>query len=204
MLPVDMDYQKRMRMIYLVLAAPDGRHGAALIFSLSLSALLGTSALYHRVNWSEKHRMWFRRLDRTMIFVLIAGTYAPFGMLIFQGWLNEVVFWSLWGFVGLGFLLNVVWAGAPKWLRASLYVLVGWFGVPMLPMLFSKTGIWCAGLLLAGGIAYTVGAVFYALKKPNIVPQVFGYHELFHSFVLLGAVLHGVDIAVFVLPYAIE
>ena len=161
-----------------------------LVYSLGLSALLGTSALYHRINWSEQPRMQMRRLDRTMIFVLIASTYTPFGVLAFDGDKNRFVLWALWIFVAIGFVINFLWGKAPKWLIASLYIGVGWLVALMLPEYQSQTGPTISGLMLAGGISYTVGAVFYALKRPNLVPFVFGYHELFHSFVLLGAAAH--------------
>lgn len=169
-----------------------------IIYALSLSALLGTSALYHRVNWSERKRQWMRSIDRAMILVLIVGTYTPFGMCVFSGPTNDYVFVFLWISVAVGFVLNVLWSGAPKWLRAGLYVVVSWVGILMLPQLFDRAGAACAWLVLGGGVVYTVGAVFYALKKPNLIPGVFGYHELFHGFVLIGALLHYLAIAFYV------
>ena len=168
----------------------DGEFWPILIYCLGLSALLGTSALYHRIDWPEAKRLRMRRLDRTMIFVLIATTYTPFGLLAFTGSKNIFVLRALWSSVFVGFVLNFLWANAPKWLIASLYVMVGWLVALMLPEYYQQTGSTIAGLMLAGGISYTVGAVFYAFKGPNLVPGVFGYHELFHAFVLLGAGFH--------------
>ena len=180
------------------LANQAGRLVPGIVYALSLSALLGTSALYHRVNWSDKKRQWMRNLDRTMILIMITGSYTPFGMCVFSGARNDAVFLALWIAVLVGFVLNVLWSGAPKWLRASLFVVVSWTGVLMVPQLIEKTGMVCTSLVIGGGLVYTVGAVFYALKKPNLIPGIFGYHELFHGFVLIGAFMHYLAIALFV------
>ena len=172
------------------LADGGGDFWPILVYCIGLSALLGTSALYHRIDWPEDKRMRMRRLDRTMIFVLIATTYTPFGVLAFTGSKNTFVLRALWGAVLVGFVLNFLWVKAPKWLIASLYVIVGWLVALMLPEYHQQTGSTIAGLMLAGGISYTVGAAFYAFKGPNLVPGVFGYHELFHLFVLIGAGFH--------------
>ena len=169
-----------------------------LIYCLGLSALLGTSTLYHRIDWSEKKRVQMRRLDHTMIFVLIATSYTPFGVLAFQGDKNSFVLYALWFFVVAGFVINVLWGKAPKWVTASLYVFVGWLVALMFPEFYHQTGIIIFSLMLAGGISYTVGAIFYALKRPNLIPGVFGYHEMFHSLVLIGAAFHYASIYILI------
>ena len=171
-----------------------------LLYCFSLSGMLGVSALYHRINWSESKRLLMRRLDRTMIFVLIAGSYTPFGVLCFDGLLNQVILWILWSSVVLGFLMNVFWHTAPKWLRAGLYVLTGWTGLLITPQFLTVVDPKCMLLVLTGGIVYTIGATFYAFKRPNPVQGILEYHELFHLCVLLGALCHFFAIAFYVLP----
>ena len=174
----------------------------AILYGLSLSALLGTSALYHRIDWPEKRRMWMRRLDRTMIFVLIAGTYTPLGVFLYEGWFNTLTIWSLWALVVAGFLMNMVWIHAPKWIRSGLYLAAGWMGIFSFPQTFSNGHSTCGILLLLGGLVYTLGAIFYAIKRPNPLPGILGYHELFHIAVLIGALMHYIAIVAFVLPNA--
>ena len=165
-----------------------------LIYCLGLSSLLATSALYHRVNWAEKQRKRMRKLDHTMIFVQIATSYTPFGVLAFTGFKNQVVTSILWISVLVGFIINMIWGNAPKWVSAILYISVGWTVVIMFPEFYQRTGAVTFYLMLSGGISYTIGALFYASKRPNLIPGVFGYHELFHSFVILGAGLHYMSI----------
>ena len=161
----------------------------SVIYVFGLCGLLATSALYHRVTWSPEWYARMRRLDHTMIYVLIASTFTPFAVLVLEGDLSRNILWALWGAVSFGVLLHLVWPSSPKWLRSIIYVLAGWSGVLTLPELLEKVNE--SGLLvLYGGVAYTVGAVFYALKRPNLLPGVFGYHELFHVLVLVGAALH--------------
>ena len=162
---------------------------AAAVYGVSLSGLLGTSALYHRVTWSPDARRWMGRLDHAMIGVLIAGTYTPFGLLA----TSPVAKWVLavvWGGAALLMLLHLVWMGAPKWLSALVYVALGWIGVLAMPELAGEVGGLAVGLLLAGGVFYSIGAVVYALRRPDPIPAVFGYHEVFHAFVVVGAAAH--------------
>ncbi|MAA78210.1 MAG: hemolysin III [Deltaproteobacteria bacterium] len=161
-----------------------------LIYCLGLSSLLATSALYHRINWADKQRERMRKLDHTMIFVQIATSYTPFGVLAFSGLKNQIVLSILWISVVVGFMINMIWGAAPKWVSALLYVSVGWTVVVMFPEFYQYTGSTIFYLMLFGGISYTIGAMFYAAKRPDLKPGIFGYHELFHSFVILGAGLH--------------
>ena len=172
---------------------------ASLIYALSISCLLGTSALYHRINWSPGKRRWMRGLDRAMIIVLIAGSYTPYGLLVFEGQQNDIVFWALWISVIVGSLLNLAWTAAPKWLRTSFYMGVGWLGATMLPQMAVDPGMDCTILVLVGGGFYSVGAIFYATKKPNPVPGVLGYHELFHAFVLIALLFHYLAVVLYVI-----
>ena len=141
-----------------------------------------------------------RRLDHSMIFVLIAGTYTPIALLLLDGDASRIVLGVLWGGAILGLVLNLVWIGAPSWLAALIYVVLGWVGIATLPQLIRGGGAMAATLLVSGGVLYTAGAVVYARRRPDPSPAVFGYHEVFHVFVIAAAVVHFVAVAVFVVP----
>jgi hemolysin III len=185
----------------LVAFAPTGRAAAAGgVYAAALAAMFGASALYHRVAWRPSLQPWFRRLDHTMIFVLIAGTSTPVTVLGLEGVLPVVVLVVVWTGALIGALLNLVWIGAPRRLVASLYVLLGWVGIVLLPETARHIGIAPALLFVAGGALYTAGAVIYMRKRPDPKPSVFGFHELFHLFVIAAALAHFVAIAAFVVP----
>jgi hemolysin III len=175
----------------LVLAAPAGEATvASAIYAVSVAALFGTSALYHRVTWaSQSARRWMRRLDHSMIFLLIAGTYTPFAVLVLEGTLATVILLVVWTGALAGVALKLVWIDAPKPLVAVLYVLLGWVAVAAFPDLVAGLGVTSTALVAAGGMLYTAGAVVYALGRPNPVPAVFGYHEVFHALVIAAAAL---------------
>lgn len=173
---------------------------SALVFALSVAAMLGASALYHCVTWSPRVRPWMRRLDHAGIYALIAGTYTPFGLLVLSGNWTVVVLAIVWTGAAAGVALRFLWVDAPKWLSAVIGVALGWVGIVAFPQILDEIGLTPALLLLAGGIAYTVGAVIYALRRPDPVPEVFGYHELFHVFVLAAVASHYAAVAFYVLP----
>jgi hemolysin III len=175
----------------LVVAAPPGRATvASAIYAASVAALFGTSALYHRVTWpTPAARRWMRRLDHSMIFLLIAGTYTPFALLVLEGTLATVILVVVWAGALGGILLKLVWIDAPKPLVATLYVLLGWVAVVAFPDLVEGLGFTSTALVAAGGLLYTAGAVVYALGRPNPIPSVFGYHEIFHALVIAAAAL---------------
>jgi hemolysin III len=180
----------------LVLAAPSRRAAVvAAVYGVSLSALLGVSALFHRVTWSERARRWMARLDHSMISVLIAGSYTPFGVLVLSGTFALVLLVLMWAGAVANILLHVVWIDAPKWLSAACYVALGWIGVVALPDLTTNAGWGPAALLMTGGLIYSLGAVVYALRRPDPVPAVFGYHEVFHALVVVAAGVHYAAIA---------
>jgi hemolysin III len=162
---------------------------ACAVYAAALVAMFGASALYHRAPWrSPRARAWARRIDHSMIFVFIAGTYTPFALLAFTGVVPALVLASVWGGAALGVVLNVSWIDAPKWVTAPVYLLVGWVGVVAAPQLFSELGIASAVLVLVGGILYTLGALTYATQWPDPFPATFGFHEVFHVLVVLAAV----------------
>jgi hemolysin III len=175
---------------------------AAGIYAFSLSALLGVSALYHRVNWQPAARRWMRRLDHTMIFVLIAGTYTPFALLVLHGTLAHIVLIAVWVCAGAGTVLNLIWWDAPKKVTAAVYISTGWIAVLAFPQLWSGLGPVGFGLIVVGGILYTAGAVVYARRRPDPKPAVFGYHEIFHLLVILAAACDFAAIAIYALPAA--
>jgi hemolysin III len=181
----------------LVLAAGSARARIAVtVYALSVAALFGTSALYHRVNWRTLGaRRWMRRLDHTMIFVLIAGTYTPLGLLVLRGTLGVVILVAVWSAVLAGAVFKLVWIDAPGWLGAATYVAIGWIALVALPELLDRLGVAAFAALALGGVLYSVGAVIYAHKRPDPVPTVFGYHELFHLLVILAAALQYAVIA---------
>ena len=188
----------------LFVAAPAGRAKLAIaIYVLSVIGLFGVSAVYHRVNWvSAAARRWMRRLDHSMIFFLIAGTYTPFALLVLEGTLATVILIAVWGGAAAGVALNLAWADAPKWVTAIVYVTLGWVAVVAFPDMFSELGIVAIVLVAAGGVLYTSGAVVYALQRPDPAPAVFGYHEVFHALVIAAAAIQYAVIAFFVLPSA--
>ena len=173
----------------LVLTAPRGAATAAAgIYAVCVATLFGTSALYHRINWrTDGARRWMRRLDHSAIFLLIAGSYTPFAILVIDGTMAQVITAVVWGGALLGILLKLVWIDAPKWLAALAYVLLGWVSVVVMPEMMSDLGITATALVAGGGLLYTVGAVIYALRRPDPSPTVFGYHEIFHLLVIAAA-----------------
>ena len=185
----------------LVVLAPAGRATVACaVYAVALCGLLGTSALYHRVTWRPSVRPWMRRLDHSMIFVLIAGTNTPFAVLVLAQPLGDVVLVGVWSGAAAGILFTLVWIRAPKWLSAAAYVALGWFSVIAMPQLVERAGLGALALLGAGGVTYTAGAVIYARRRPNPRPGVFGYHELFHVLVVVAALAHFVAVAVYAAP----
>ncbi len=186
----------------LVLTAPQGRATvAAAIYAGSVAGLFGASALYHRVTWSRAAaRAWMRRLDHSMIFVLIAGTYTPFALLVLDGTLATVILLVVWIGAALGIVFKLLWIGAPNWLSAVVYSALGCVSLVTFPELASGLGVVAVVLVAAGGLLYSAGAVVYASQRPDPVPTVFGYHEIFHVLVVAAAALQYAVVAFWVLP----
>ncbi len=190
----------------LILAASGGRARlAASIYAVAVSALLGTSALYHRVTWRPSARLWMRRLDHSMIFVLIAGTYTPVALLALKGPLASTILIVMWvGALG-GIVFKLLWNDADrspiaKWLFAAIYVVLGLVTAAVFGELPAAIGWLGVAGLAAGGLLYVIGAIVYASGHPNPWPKVFGYHEVFHALVLAAAALQYAVIAFAVLP----
>jgi len=170
------------------------------VYAISVSGLFGTSALYHRINWSPRARRWMRRLDHAMIFVLIAGTYTPFALLALDGSFSTIVLLGVWGGAIGGIVLQLVWIDAPKWLSAVVYIALGWFAIVAAPEFIAQVNPVALLLVALGGVLYTVGAVIYATRRPDPVPAVFGYHEVFHALTIAAALAQLAAIVFFVLP----
>jgi hemolysin III len=188
--------------VALILAASSGRARlAACIYALAVSALLGTSALYHRVTWRPRARRWMRRLDHSMIFMLIAGTYTPVALLALKGPLATTILIVLWAGALGGVIFKLLWIDAPKWLFAGIYVALGLVSAAVFGELPGAIGWLGVAGLAAGGLLYVLGAVVYASGRPNPWPRVFGYHEVFHALVIVAAALQYAVIAFAVLPH---
>ncbi|MBC7533171.1 MAG: hemolysin III family protein [Oligoflexus sp.] len=163
---------------------------ATTVYSLSLVGLFACSAIYHRIQWQEKARAVMRRLDHAAIFMLIAGTMTPLFLMTLPGESGSRAIALIWIVAIIGIGQAVFWINAPKWLAAVLYVGAGWLGFPYLSQMSLVIGSRGVALVLTGGILYSVGAVIYALKRPDPWPRVFGYHEVFHLLVAIAAACH--------------
>jgi hemolysin III len=173
---------------------------SCLVYSVTVCALFGTSALYHRRVWSERGYKIMRRLDHSMIFVFIAGTYTPFSVLLLPHRLGMIILAVVWGGAIAGVTMKTVYPHGRRWLSAPLYLALGWVAIAVLPDILHRGGVATLVLLACGGAAYSVGAVFYALRRPNPWPTVFGHHEFFHACTLVAAICH--HIAIYFALYA--
>jgi hemolysin III len=183
----------------LVLGADGGRRqAAAAVFGWSVAACFGASALYHRVTWTPRVRLWMRRLDHAGVYLMIAGTYTPVSLLVLHGAWRPAVLTIVWTGAAAAIVLKFVWVTAPKWVAAAIGIALGWVAVAALPELVVRLHPAAVVLLGVGGLAYTAGAVVYAWGRPDPVPAVFGYHELFHALTIVAVACQYVAIAFFV------
>jgi hemolysin III len=173
---------------------------SAAVFGGCVALTFGVSALYHRVSWRPAARRVMRRLDHAAIYLLIAGTYTPYGLLVLSGAWRFSILGVVWIGAAVAIAQKAIWVDAPKWVTAAAGIGLGWVGVAAFPQIVEATGSVGTALLAAGGILYTCGAVVYALRRPDPVPAVFGYHELFHVLTILAAGCQYAAIAFFVLP----
>lgn len=180
-------------------ASGAGERASAVVFGGALAAMFGVSALYHRLTWRPRTRRWMRRLDHAAIYLLIAGTYTPFGLLALSGAWRWTILPIVWGGVVVAVVLKLAWIDAPKWVAAAIGITLGWIGIVALPQLWEHSGPVGVGLLGLGGVLYTAGAVVYAARRPDPAPAVFGYHELFHALVIAAAACQYTAVALFVL-----
>lgn len=167
------------------------------VFTLTAVTLFTCSALYHRVGWSKKYKAVWRRIDHANIPILIAGTYTPFAIFLLESRSATLLLSAVWGGAIATAILRVAWVTAPRWLYVIAYIALGWAAIAYLPEFLNEGGVLIFALVLLGGILYSVGALIYATKKPNISPRWFGFHELFHSFTA-GAFLAHLSAAILV------
>jgi len=183
-----------------VLAPPGTARLAAIVYGSGLCLLFAGSAVYHRWRWSPRVLPVLRRIDHSMIFVFIAASYTPVALLALHGDLRWVVLGGVWVGALAGVALSVAWNSAPRLLVACSYVALGWFALISIPQLVSRLPVAPLVLLLAGGVLYTAGAAVYAAQRPDPWPRTFGFHEIFHTFVIAAAVAHFVALAGWVIP----
>lgn len=186
-----------MGLVAVLVARSAGAKIAVGVYTLGVTAMYATSACYHRGGWTPAGKRRMRRLDHSMILVGIASTYTPVaavGLPATTGWaLLSVV----WGLAAAGVVIRNLWLGAPRWVTAGVYIAVGWAAAAVMPALWTHLGVAVFALLIAGGIVYSVGAVVYSRRRPDPVPAVFGYHEVFHALVLAaGAVFYAAVLGV--------
>ncbi|HVP66949.1 MAG TPA: hemolysin III family protein [Anaeromyxobacteraceae bacterium] len=181
--------------VALAVLAPGSRARlAANVYGASLFALFGVSALYHRPRWRAGARRWLKRVDHAAIFLLIAGSYTPFCLLLPPS-RGIPMLAVAWAGAALGIGQAVFWVGAPRAVGVALYVVLGWLAVLLVPALVPALGAPAVALLAAGGVVYTLGAVVYAARRPDPFPRVFGYHEVFHAMVIVAAACQLVVVA---------
>jgi hemolysin III len=183
--------------VLVAIADGAGRRAAAGVFAAALATMFGVSALYHRITWEPRARRWMRRLDHAAIYLLIAGTYTPFALIALDGAWRWTILPLVWGGALVAIALKLAWTEAPKWLSVVIGIGLGWVGIVALPELWSYTGPSGVALLTIGGVLYTAGALVYARQRPDPVPMVFGYHEVFHAFVVAGAACQYTAVALF-------
>lgn len=173
-----------------ILVALTGWRWPVAVYAASLALMLGVSAGYHRGPWTPAVRRWWQRADHAAIFVFIAGTYTPLGAMAMPASEGRPLLAVVWGGAILGVLRAMLWPRAPRWVVAGMYVAVGWSMAIAMPTVLDTTGAPLLGVILAGGILYTIGAVIYALRWPDPWPRTFGYHEVFHALTVIAAALH--------------
>jgi hemolysin III len=172
----------------LVASASGGRERlAAAAFGGCLVLTFGLSALYHRITWQPAARRVMRRLDHASIYLLIAGTYTPYGLLVLSGAWQFSVLGVVWIGAALAIVQRLFWLDAPRWVPVGAGILLGWVGIVAVPQIVEASGVSGTMLVATGGILYTLGAIVYAVGRPDFVPTVFGYHELFHVLTVLAA-----------------
>ena len=187
--------------VLLVLLAHSARaYVGGVVFACSLALLYLTSGLYHTVNWRPRAKAILKRLDHSMIFVLIAGTYTPFCLLVLDTAWGVSVLAVVWGLAAGGIALKVAWPNAPRWLSVGMYLSIGWLGVVAGAPVSSWFALAPLALLVVGGVLYSLGGLIYALQRPDPFPRVFGYHEVFHLLVIAGSALHFSLVAIYLMP----
>ncbi|MCH8567182.1 MAG: hemolysin III family protein [Balneolales bacterium] len=160
------------------------------VFGVTMFLMYMSSAVYHMIKGSDELARILRKVDHIMIFLFIAGTFTPFTLLVVEAPAKWTFFGLIWGIAIAGVFFKVFWLHAPAWLSIALYLGMGWLGLLILPYAFASMPATAANWIIAGGVSYTIGAVIYGLKKPNPIPDWFGFHEIWHLFVMGGTFCH--------------
>ena len=185
--------------MYLLYITPASAMVPIALYCFGFCGMLGTSSSYHRLKWTVESEVWVRRIDYVMISVMIAGCFTPFCWLSFQSGYSTFVLWALWLGVLFCVFLNLVWVDSPKVFRTSVYIALGWLGLPLFPEMVETCGWTCGILVGIEGFLHTAGGLIYASQKPDPFPKTFGYHEIFHVCVLLAAFIHYYTIVTYIL-----
>jgi hemolysin III len=168
---------------------------AALAYSVGVTAMYATSACYHRGHWNPSVRQRLRRLDHSMILVGIAATYTPIAVVGLDARSARILLGVVWPLAVAGIVVQMFWLNAPRWLVAGLYVVIGWTALAFVPVLWHELGVITFSLIVGGGVVYTVGARVYSARRPDPLPAVFGFHEVFHALVIAAGLIFYVAIA---------
>ncbi|MCB0879583.1 MAG: hemolysin III family protein [Thermoleophilia bacterium] len=175
--------------VLIVQAAASVQVVASAIYGAGLTLALGTSALYHRIKWRPAAYHRIRKLDHSMIYVLIASSCTPFALVLLDGSWRIIVLSVMWGLAAIGIALRWLIANQPRWLQVGSYIAMGWAGLLLLPAL-DKMGPTTIVLTAVGGVLYTIGGLVYLFQRPNPLPKIFGFHEVFHALVVAAATCH--------------
>jgi hemolysin III len=185
--------------VVLIALSPDSESRlATTVFTLCASMLFGSSALYHRGRWSQRGSAVLRRLDHSSFFLLIAGTYTPFALMLLNGGSSAVLLILVWAGALAGIAFRVFWLGAPTWLYLPVYIALGWSAVFWLGDFAQSAGPAVLTLIIVGGCLYSLGGLIYGLKRPNPAPRWYGFHEVFHSFTIAAFVMHYIGLSMVV------
>ena len=181
--------------VLVVLSPTPAARWSTAVFGVTAVLLFGTSAVYHRGRWSPRTSAVLRRLDHTNIFLIIAGTYTPLSVLLLPASTARVLLIVVWSGALVGLLARIFWLGAPRWVYVPIYVALGWVAVWFFPEFYRSGGLAIVLLIAGGGLAYTLGAVVYGIKKPNPSPRWFGFHEIFHVLTVIGYTCHYIAVS---------
>lgn len=182
-------------LVMLVLADSVVARAGAAVFMLSALMLFGVSAVYHTVPWRERAKRVMKRLDHSNIFVMIAGSYTPFSLMLLEKRQMLTLLGLVWGGALLGVLFKVFWLTAPRWVYVPLYLALGWAALIYLPDFYAAASTVVFVMLSVGGALYTLGALVYGFKWPNPSPRWFGYHEVFHALTIAAFIVHYIGVS---------
>jgi len=182
-------------LVLVVIAPTTAARWSALVYTVGVTAMYATSACYHRGHWSPETKRRLRRLDHSMILVGIAATYTPIAVVGLDARSARILLGIVWPLAVVGIIVQLFWLHAPRWLVAGLYVVIGWTALAFIPVLWNQLGVITFALIVSGGIVYSVGAVVYATRRPDPIPDVFGFHEVLHALVIAAGLLFYLAIA---------